>query len=96
MSNVPSEKYAWCNHHHELTDRHEMVTIGGNKFVANKKAIPLLQALSDAGLKTRSHHIDKPEDNAFICLLMDNVHTVDIHRLEDGTQQLCIQWKQRT
>lgn len=89
-----SEKYAWCNHHHELTDRHEIVSIGGNEFVANKRAIPLLQALNNVGLKTRSHHIDDPKDNSFVCLLMDNIHSVEIQTLKDGTKQLVIQWEQ--
>lgn len=91
---APSKEYAWCNHHHELTEDHEVVTIGGEKFVANKKAIPLLEALNDVGLKTRSHHIDNPSDNSFVCLLMENIHSVEMRTLSDGTKQLCIQWNQ--
>ncbi len=89
-----TDKYKYCNHHHELTDNHEMVTIGGNEFVANKKAIPLLKALNDVGLKTRSHHIDKPDENAFVCILMDNIHTIIMDTLPTGEKQLCIQWEQ--
>lgn len=53
----PSEAYRFCNHHHELTDGHKIVTIGGETFVANVDAIPLLEALDAVGLKTRTHHI---------------------------------------
>lgn len=95
MSKVFTEKYLWCNHHHELTNEHEIISIDGNEFVANKKAIPLLRALNNIGLKTRSHHINEIDENSFICILMDNIHTVEIKTLQNGKQQLCIQWKQK-
>lgn len=89
MSDIPSKKYAWCNHYHELTDSHSIVEIGGSKFVANKKAVPLLKALNNVELKTTSHHIDKPEDNSFIQVSMENIHTVEIR-----DDKLTIQWEQ--
>jgi len=89
MSTKPSKEYVWCNHHHELTNSHKVVEIGGNKFVANKKAIPLLNALNDVGLGTTSHHIDKQEDNSFIQISMKNIRAVEIR-----DEKLTIQWDQ--
>ncbi len=63
--------YKHCNHHHELTDEHEVVDFGDGEFVANKKAIPLLKAFNEIGLKTRSHHIDG--ETNWVCILLDNV-----------------------
>jgi len=37
----PSDNFKHCNHHHELTDKHEIVDFGNGEFVANKEAIPL-------------------------------------------------------
>jgi hypothetical protein len=67
-----SDKYKYCNHHHKLTNKHEIVDFGDGEFVANKQAIPLLKALNEVGLKTRSHHIDD-EKHAWVCILLDNV-----------------------
>ena len=55
----PHQKYTFCNHHHELTDNHQVVNFGNGPFVANKDGIPMLKALNEIGLKTRSHHIEK-------------------------------------
>lgn len=95
-----TEKYKWCNHHHELTDGHELVDFGDGEFVANKEAIPLLKALNELGLRTRSHHIDQGE-HAWVCILLDNVEIEikevfekDADRTKyNGKKELLIRWK---
>jgi len=95
----PTVKYKFCNHHHELTENHEIVDYGDGKFVANKEAIPLLKALNEIGLKTRSHHIDDKED-AWVCILLDNVnieiktvYEIDADRTKyRGKKELLIRW----
>lgn len=95
----PTEKYKFCNHHHELTDRHEVVNFGDGDFVANKEAIPLLKALNEAGIKTRTHHFDGGE-RGFISILLDNV-TVEVKQVFEkdadrtkynGKHELLILW----
>lgn len=94
-----SEKYKTVNHHHELTDQHEMVDFGDGEFVANKAAVPLLKALNEVGLRTRSHHIDS-QGSGFVCILLDNaeasIQTVsEIHSDRtkyNGKKELLIQW----
>lgn len=95
-----TEKYRFCNHHHEIGENHELVDFGDGKFVANKEAIPLLKALNEIGLKTRTHHIDK-EENAFISILLDNAE-VEIRKVSEGSAdrtkyngkyELLISWK---
>ncbi len=73
-------KYKYCNHHHELTDQHEIVYFGDGEFVANKKAVPLLKALNELGLRTRTHHVD--EQGGFISILLDNV-TIEIKAVNE-------------
>lgn len=68
----PSTRHAHCNHHHEMTDQHVIVNIGGEEFVANRAAVPLLTALADVGLKTRSHHITDNESACFVSIMLDN------------------------
>lgn len=88
------------NHHHELTDKHEIVDFGDGGFVANKEAIPLLKALHEAGLRTRTHHITEGENHCFISILLDNVQleikTVnekDANRITyNGRPELLIKW----
>lgn len=67
-----TDKYVSYNHFHELTDDYEIVDFGDGEFVANKKAIPLLKALNDLGIRTRTHHIT--EDTQWFSILLDNVN----------------------
>jgi hypothetical protein len=75
------DKYKYCNHHHELTDEHEIVDFGDGEFVANKKAIPLLKALNDLGLRTRTHHVD--ENGGFFSILLDKGVEVSVREVNE-------------
>ena len=66
-----TKKYEFCNHHHKITKGQKIVDFGFGKFVADKAAIPLLKALNEIGLKTRTHHIDR--DHGFVGIIIDNV-----------------------
>lgn len=97
-----SLKHKHCNHHHELTEEHEMVDFGDGNFVANKKAISLLTALNEAGLKTRTHHFTG-EGHGFISILLDNVEyeekiVNEIHADRDkynGKKEFLILWTKK-
>ena len=94
-----TDKYKGCNHHHELTPDHEIVNFGNGEFVANKMAIPLLKAMNEAGIKTRTHHMDENE-HGFISILLDNVrleikpvNEADATRTKyNGKYELLISW----
>lgn len=96
-----TDKYKHCNHYHELTDQHEIVDFGDGEFIANKKAIPLLKALNELGLRTRTHHIG--DDNCFVSILLGEkveievkiVNEIDSSRTKyNGQKELLIQWRQ--
>lgn len=96
---METDKYKHMNHHHELTDDHEIVDFGDGEFVANKKAITLLKALNDLGLRTRTHHIDD-KSNAFVSILLDNVQ-IEVKKVNEidadrdkynGKYELLIMW----
>lgn len=95
----PSDAYKHCNHHHELTPDHEVVNFGDGDFVANKLAIPLLKALNEAGLRTRSHHIDTA-GQGWVTILLENVEfefrkVWEIHadrKKYNGKPELYISW----
>lgn len=100
MKEAPTEKYRFCNHHHEIGDKHELVDFGDGEFVANKRAVPLLKALNELGLRTRTHHIGD-EDSAFVAILLDDVN-VEIKTVNErdatrtkynGKKELLISWK---
>jgi hypothetical protein len=99
---LPTDKYTYCNHHHELTEDHEIVDFGDGQFVANKMAIPLLKALNELGLRTRTHHAD--ENGGFIAILMDNVR-IEVRQVNEiaadrtkynGKTELLILWNNET
>lgn len=94
-----TDKYKHFNHHHELTEDHQLVNFGEGEFIANKIAVPLLKALNEAGLKTRTHHMDK--EGAFVSILLDNIR-IEIKEVNEvhstrtkynGKHELLIFWK---
>lgn len=100
MKNQSTDKYRYCNHHHELNENYEIVDFGDGEFVANKQAIPLLKALNEIGLKTRSHNIDDTRD-AWVCILLDNIRSLEIRDVYEkdarrtqynGKKELYILW----
>jgi len=97
----PSNKYKYCNHHHELTDKHKVVNIGNEEFVANIEAIALLKALNEAGLKTRTHHISDNSEYSFVSIILDNA-IIEVRKISErntnrtkysGKYELLISWK---
>ena len=95
-----TNKYKYCNHHHELTENQEIIDLGTGKFVADKPMIPLLKALNELGLITRTHNYNN-SGNHFIGILLDNVN-IEINKVFerkanrikfDGKTQLLISWK---
>lgn len=97
-----SNAYKHCNHHHELTEDHEVIQIDGLDVVTNKEATVLIQELNKVGLRTRTHHVDK--NGGFIGILMDNVEIEVVkvnegHSTRDiynGKTELLISWKRKT
>lgn len=98
----PTDKYKHFNHHHELTDEHEIVDFGDGEFIANKAAIPLLKALSDLGLRTRTHHVD--DNGGFFGILIEDdkkmwaetreVYERDSSRTKyNGMTEVLIDWR---
>lgn len=101
MNLIPSDKYRFCNHHHELTEDHEIVNFGSGEFIANKDAIPLLKALNEAGLQTRTHHYEKDKGGFVSIILEDNIQ-IEIKTVEEldadrtqfnGKKELLIIWR---
>jgi hypothetical protein len=77
---VSSIKYKHCNHHHELTENEQLISLNGDVIVADKKAIPLLEALNNLGLKTRTHHADSK--GGFVSILLDNVR-IEVKQVQE-------------
>jgi hypothetical protein len=76
-----TEKYKHFNHHHELTEDHQVVDFGDGEFIANIVAVPLLKALNELGLKTRTHHVD--ETGGFVSILLDKDIRVEIKHVHE-------------
>ena len=93
-----TDEFKYCNHHHEITSEHELVDFGDGKFVANKKAIPLLKALNEIGLKTRTHHWDG--EHGFVSILLEDI-SIEIRTVFErdadrnkynGKKEILIKW----
>lgn len=72
MAENPTTKFRYCNHHHKIGKNHKIVDFGDGEFVANNDAIPLLRALNEIGIKTRTHHIVRGKDS-FISIVLDDI-----------------------
>lgn len=98
LNNRFTEEYKHFNHYHKMTNEHKMVDFGDGEFIANKKAIPLLKALNELGLRTRTHHVD--ENGGFVSILMRNgisFYVREVNELDrdkyDGEFELLIDWR---
>jgi len=96
---LPSDEFKYCNHHHKLTQGYVKVDFGDGEFIANKMAIPILKALNELGLRTRTHHTD--ENGGFVSILIENgiraeikeVNELDANRTKyNGKTELLISW----
>ena len=101
---MPTRRYKFCNHHHEVEENHEIVDFGDGMFVANKAAIPLLKALNDVGLKTRTHHYDGGE-HGFVSILLEDGVTIEVKTVNEkdadrtkynGKKELLIMWQKES
>jgi hypothetical protein len=99
MEPKQSIDFKFCNHYHELTNKHSIVNFGDGNFIANDMAIPLLQSLNELGLKTRTHHID--ENGGFVSILIENGIRAEIREVNEfyadrtkynGKTELLISW----
>ncbi len=99
-----TDEFRYCNHHHKITKDQKLVTIGGNKFVADKKMIPLLKALNEIGLTTRTHTYDKKTGHAFISIILDQQTDMSLKKVFEnaasrtkfnGETELLISWKNK-
>lgn len=99
----PTGKYKHFNHHHEITDDQEFIEIGGQEIIADKKMIPLLKALNDLGLETRSH--DYSDKECWVTIVLDNRTQVDIRKIQEGNAtrtrfngktEILLAWKPKT
>lgn len=97
---LTTDKYRYCNHHHELDGTHALVDFGDGEFVANKEAIPLLKALNEIGLRTRTHHYDGGK-HGFVSILLDEHVSLEIRTVNEkdadrtkynGKKELLICW----
>ncbi len=70
----------------------QAVTIDGKHFMADTKLIPLLKALNEAGLITRTHCAGHTEgDPSWVAIRLDNVEDVYI-RKDEIYNEIHIKW----
>lgn len=58
-------------------ERQEEIELNGEMVWADPKLIPLLKALNEAGLITRSHCEGHESDEAFVVIRMDNITGIE-------------------
>lgn len=88
-----TKKYQRFNHHHEITDEQEIVTIGGKTFVADKEMIELLTALNNRGLRTLSHCCGHETNESWVRISTHNLTSLE-YRHRD--KSLIIGWKRKS
>lgn len=93
-----------CNHHHPIKDDQSFVDFGTGRFVADNALIPLLKALNEAGLKTRTHNWSGKDEggHAFVSIILGpdvrfeikTVDEIDAARSRfNGDVELLISWR---
>ena len=99
---LSSKKFKKYNHHHQITKDQKIVNFGTGNFVADKKRIPLLKALNECGLITRTHCYGHETGYSFISILFENNMHIEIKKIFEkdakrtkfnGKTELLINWK---
>ncbi len=97
-----SKEFKKYNHHHQITKDQKLVNFSNNKFVADKKRIPLLKALNECGLVTRTHCYGHKTGYSFIGIMFENDMRIEIRKIFEkdakrtkfnGKTELLINWK---
>lgn len=81
---ICTDKYKKFNHYHEVTKEQEIVNFGTGEFCADKKRIPLLKALNECGLITRTHCYGHESGYSFISILMENEVKINVRKVNEG------------
>lgn len=85
-----------------MSEDHTIVDFGTGPFVANKAAIPLLEALHRLGLTTRTHHID--DDGGFFSVILSENVSVEVKTVFErdadrakfnGLHEILIAWRKK-
>jgi hypothetical protein len=101
VSNGKDDDMYNCNHHHVISDDQEMVDLGRGAFVADKEMLPLLRALNDAGIATRTHCCGHGSGHSFLGIIIADGMHVDIRKVHEtdaardtfrGETELLISW----
>lgn len=90
-----------CNHHHPIKENQQTVNYGTGKFVADVERIPLLKALNECGLVTRTHCYGHESDHSFVSILLRNNLSVEFREVSErhsgrnfeGEKELLLRWK---
>ncbi|MCK5017990.1 MAG: hypothetical protein KAS32_13120 [Candidatus Peribacteraceae bacterium] len=77
----------------EHREEQQLVKINGKKFWADRKLVPLLRALNEAGLETRTHCAGHQEGApSWVAIKLRNVEELYI-RKDEIYNELIIEWK---
>lgn len=104
MTKICPEDLYNCNHHHKITDGQELVNFGNGTFVADKERIPLLKALNEAGLRTRTHCYGHGTGQSFISIILDKGVSFEVREVDeihssrsdyDGAFELLVSWQRK-
>jgi hypothetical protein len=77
---------------HAMKHEQELVEIDGQKFLADSEMIPLLKALNEAGLKTRTHCSGCEKGTPWVVIKTDNIEIIQVRNYE-GCKEVLIEWK---
>ena len=73
-------------------ERQELVTICGQSFWADPEMVPLLKALNEAGLITRSHCSGHGENPSWVAIRLESIFSVEV-RTHGEYSELLLTWK---
>jgi hypothetical protein len=92
------------NHHHEIAKDQKIVNFGTGQFVADIPRIPLLKALNEVGLITRTHCYGHTTGQSFVSILMQRGTSFEIKEVDEthadrcrfnGMKELVICWNRK-
>ena len=104
VARTPSDRFKKFNHHHELVEGQQVCDVGTGMFIADKQRIPLLKALNECGLETRTHCYGHETGYSFVSIILNDDVQFEIKKVQElhagrtkynDKTELLISWKRK-
>ena len=75
----------------EIMDERKLMRLGGEEVWIDAELVPLIRALNDVGLITRSHCSGHKNRHAWVAITLDNITSIEV-RVNHCFNEILLKW----